>query len=399
MMPVKQINDGRQYFIAVLAMLIIPISGLSTDIYVPSLPAVSLYFNVDKSLVQLTITAYMLGMGIMQLFAGPISDTFGRKSPFLIAMAIFISVTLCIPWSSSIYELLLFRLLQGLAMATVMVSMRSVVPDLFKDQEVYKMMNYMTVAWSIGPIIAPAIGGYLQAYFGWKANFHFLASYSILAFSLAWFYLPETSQHFYSFRVTNILQRYKAILLNFQFMQGLIINGLLYSIMLLFAVVGPFLIQKEMHYSAIQNGQFSLLIGLSWFLGALTNRFMLTIKLAIKTMVCLWTMLLIGGMMLLAALVLPMNIYIIVPPLFLMSWLGGIIFPNNFARAITLFPTMTGSANALFGGVLFIISSISSGLAALLKSSTQLPLTMAYIGLISTCLIIFYVGQFKIKPN
>ncbi len=82
--------------------------------------------------------------------------------------------------------------------------MRSVIPDLFEGRELYKWMNYMVMAWSMGPIIAPAIGGYLQHYFGWKSNFYFLATYTILTGLLVYFYLPETSKHRHSFQFLNI---------------------------------------------------------------------------------------------------------------------------------------------------------------------------------------------------
>src|SRR5579872_1919392 len=156
-------------FFALLAILVIPISGLAVDIYAPSLPTVSHYFNVDKSLAQLSITSYMVGIGLMQLFAGIISDSFGRRKPFIFATLIFIIATLIIPISQSIYQLIFLRLIQGIAVALTIVPMRSVIPDLFEGKALYKWMNYMVMAWSMGPIIAPAIGGYLQHYFGWKS--------------------------------------------------------------------------------------------------------------------------------------------------------------------------------------------------------------------------------------
>src|SRR5579872_1147223 len=88
----------NKYFLVYLSFFIIPISGLAIDIYVPSLPSVMHYFNVDAALTQLSITIYMVGLGISQLFAGAISDSFGRKKPFLIAMFIFIIATTCVPF-------------------------------------------------------------------------------------------------------------------------------------------------------------------------------------------------------------------------------------------------------------------------------------------------------------
>ena len=381
----------NKYFLATLALLVIPISGLGIDIYVPSLPAVSDYFGVEKALVQLSITTYMLGLSLLKLFAGGISDSFGRRKPFLVAMFIFVIASFCVPFSQDIYQLLFLRLMQGMTVALTVVPMRSVISDLFDGRELYKMMNYMTMAWSIGPIIAPAIGGYLQFYFGWQASFYFLGFYSLIIFILVYFCLPETSQYRHAFHVGQIISRYQTVLFNSKYVVGLILNGMLYSLIIIFSVVGPFLIQTVLHYSAIQFGQISLLMGLAWFLGTMTNRFLIDIALDIKSKICFWLMLIISVMMLAIVLWMPMTIYNIVIPIFIILWVGGIVFPNYFARSVSLFPQMTGSANALFGTSVFLLAGISSGLSTFLKSTSELPLAIAYVVLIVFCLVVYYI--------
>ena len=121
----------NRYLLAILALFVTPISGLAIDIYVPSLPAVGHYFGVSAALVQLSITVYMIGLGVMQLFAGGISDSFGRRKPFLYSMFAFIIATLLIPHAHTINQLLLLRLLQGILIAIVVVPIRSVISDLF----------------------------------------------------------------------------------------------------------------------------------------------------------------------------------------------------------------------------------------------------------------------------
>jgi multidrug resistance protein len=332
----------------------------------------------------------MVGMGIMQLFAGGISDSFGRRIPFLIAMALFIIATIYIPFSHTIYQLLILRAVQGVLVAVIMVSIRCIIPDLFKERELQIMTTYTVMAWSIGPIIAPVIGGYLQQYFGWKANFYFLAGYGLLAFTLVLFYLPETTPCYHHFHPATILKRYKTILSNKSFLSGIMIDGLLYSLILLFAVVGPFLIQTVLHYSAVQFGHIALLIGLAWFIGAMTSRFLVNIVLSLKSKIIFWNMLFIVIAMIAAAAFISMNIYLIMIPLILIVWLSGILFPRYAARAIALFPETSASTNALFGAFVFMISGISSALGSFLKSTSQLPLSIAYLGIIIVCLGINY---------
>ncbi len=388
----SQAVPANKNFLAAIVFFILPLSGLAIDIYVPSLPAVSHYFGADKASVQLTISAYMLGMGLSQLFAGGIADSFGRRKPFLIAMFLFIVATFAIPFVQTINQLLLLRLLQGILAAMVAVPMRAVIADLFAGPHYHKMASYMTMTWSIGPIIAPAIGGYLQHYFGWQANFYFLGIYCLISLIAIIFYLPETSPHQHPFHVIQILKRYKEMLFHKTFLMGLMTNGILYSIIILFSIVGPFLIQTVLHYSAVEFGRVALLTGLAWFMGTMINRFIINVPLKKKAQACFSIMLLVAIISLFLNFMLPMNIYLIVTPTLLILLVGGILFPNYFSQGISLFPKTTGSANALFGAFVFFIPSISSSLGTFLKSNTALPLMVTYSGLIAVCLIIYYLG-------
>lgn len=383
----------NNYLIAAIVLLTTPISGLAIDIFVPSLPAITHYFAVDKSLAQLAITTYMAGLGLVQLFAGSISDSFGRKIPFTVSMVIFILATLLVPVSNDINQLLILRFIQGASVGLTVVPIRAVITDIFESRELKKMMNYMTMAWAIGPIIAPALGGYLQHYFNWQACFYFLAIYSSILFILSLLFLPETTNIKHPFKIREILIRYQTILLDREYQAGLLTNSLLYSLVILFSVVAPFLLQNVLHYSPIQFGYVSLLMGFAWFLGTVTNRFVIDVPLFEKAKFCFWSMLAISITMLTAALIFQLNIYNVVVPSFILYWLGGVVFPNNFVRSIARYPKSTGSANALFSGFLFFIVAVASALGTLLKSSSELPLAAAYVTIMILCLALFFIDQ------
>jgi Bcr/CflA subfamily drug resistance transporter len=383
-------SNRLRHFWAIIPLLIIPITGLSVDIYIPSLPAMSHFFHVDKSLIQLTITFYMLGAGITQLFSGPISDSFGRKKPFLAGMFIFILTTFFVTLTKNIDLLLCLRLIQGIMVGILITPIRAIIPDLFSGKKMQQMMTYMTTAWSIGPIIAPVIGGYLQHYFDWQANFYFLLIYSLLMFGLVVFFLPETSVHRHDFKLQVIFRNYKEILSSPEYLRNVFSNGLLYSIILLFAVISPFLIQNVLHFSTVQYGHITLFIGLAWFLGSIINRFTFHFNFAKKNQCCLWLMLIINSVMLLLSLIMPVNIYSLMIPLFCLVLVGGIVFSGYFPQAISLFPTKTGSAGSLIGACVFFIAGGISALGTFLKSTSQTPLTLAYLVLIGICLILSY---------
>ncbi|WP_259423836.1 MFS transporter [Coxiella burnetii] len=385
-----QISESQRYWYAAIALFIVPLSGLSIDIFVPSLPVISHYFGATKSLAQLSITMYMLGMGVMQLFSGSISDSFVRKKPFLIAMLINIVVTLLIPLSHTIYELLFLRLMQGILVAILIVPIRAIFDDLFSGVEFHKMTTYSTVIWSIGPVVAPAIGGYLQHYFGWQSNVYFIGVYNIIAFLLILFFMPETSRYRHPFQTASLLQRYKEILSHSEYIRMLIVNCALYSIVILFSIVGSFLIQKVLHYSPVDFGHMEFLTGLAWFFGAMTNRAFIHAPYNLKVKIGLWSLLIVSLISIFAASILPLTIYAVMIPTFILIYLGGTVFPNNFAKALSLFPKINGSANSLFGAFIFLLPGLSSALGTLLKTNSVIPLLTSYLGLIAFSLIIFY---------
>lgn len=392
-LPNTQNRSNYRYFLVFLALFILPISGLSIDIYVPSLPAVSTYFGIDIGLAQLTITAYMMGLGGMQLLAGPISDSFGRRTPYLVSMFFYILATLAIPFSPSIHFLLFLRFIQGVMVAVMVVPLRSIISDLFEGPEYYKMVNYMTMAWSIGPIIAPMIGGYLQHYFGWKSNFVFLSAYASISFLLNLMLLPDTSTKHHPFQVIKIFERYKEIISNKVFILSILTNSLLYSIIILFAIVTPFLFQNVLHYTPIQFGHIALLSGLAWFTGGILSRLLVYIPHYKKSKIAVWSMLTISIIFLLIDFFIPMNFFLIVTPVILFEVIGGINFSNNFARGVALFPNASGSANALFSAFVFLISGMVSGLGALLKTNSLLPLAITYVVIVVMLVGLHYLQK------
>ncbi|OGO90632.1 MAG: hypothetical protein A3F10_06905 [Coxiella sp. RIFCSPHIGHO2_12_FULL_42_15] len=378
--------QSNRYLLIFLVLFLLPISGLSTDIFVPSLPALKLDFATQQSLVQLTITAYMLGLGIMQFFAGPISDSFGRRKPFLGSMLFYIITSLWIPFSHSIYEIVVLRALQGAAVAISVVPLRAIVADLFKGHEFQKISNTVALAWSIGPIIAPFIGGYLQHYFGWQACFYALTIYSAIGFIAIFLLMPETSAHRHSFHWISIAKRYREILTHKKYLAAVIMNGLLYSMVILFSVIVPFLTKSLLHYNAIQFGHLALLIGVAWALGSIVNRFMIHWDSRKKVTLFLSAMLILNVIQLLYLFLFPFHITIFMTLNFIFFFFGAIVLTNNFSFALALFPHANGSANALFGAFVFLIPTGISLLGTLLKTSSALPMTFAFFIIVILCL-------------
>ncbi len=139
---------------------------MSTDIYLPSLPAIAQDFQTGKSLSQATMTSFVLALTLSQLIAGPVSDAMGRKIFILTSLFVQFLAIVAIIYSATIQWMIGLRFLQKLGTALMMVPVRTINIDVLSDHTLKKQLNYNTISFAIGPIIASFIGSYLQHYFG-----------------------------------------------------------------------------------------------------------------------------------------------------------------------------------------------------------------------------------------
>lgn len=365
----------------VVALYIIPLTGLSIDVYVPSLPNLAEYFKVSSLLAQNTISVYILGLGLSQLICGNIIDRYGRRIPLLSGLFLYLIFAILIILSRNIHLVSLFRLMQGLSMGFIAVSARSVFIDLYSGDEYYRKASYMTIAYSIGPIVAPAIGGVLEHYFGWQSCFYFLIIYAVIGFILVYLFLPETIKQRSEINLSAMIGRYKAMLIHKEYLLNLISLSMLNSALMLFALVGPFIIQTKLNYSPIVFGQMALLCGLSWFIGNITNRLFIQVSRDYKINLALK----IAGIDLLIMLTLAFfwfNIYVIVIPICVLLVAASVIFSNLFVHSPTLFPKFAASASAFMAGAFGLFSAfICWFLTESISTTNQVSLTIGYASL------------------
>jgi MFS transporter, DHA1 family, multidrug resistance protein len=372
-----------------LILFMTPLAGIGIDLYTPSLPAIMAYFHTNESLVKLTIAFYLLGYGIGQPFFGTLSDCYGRKKLLYIGMIFFAMASFIAVYSPSIEMLLFMRFLQGIGAASSGVIAKSIVTDSFTGKEINKASTYMSLIWGLGPIIAPAIGGYLQYYLGWTSSFHLLALYGLAVFLLSLSLLPETNKNLIALNVASIINSYKQTLTHSIFLGSILGMAIVYSVITIFAVVAPFLIQEVLHYSSIAYGNIALVMGIAYFLGSFFNRFLIgtmtTYKLLFVTNLIA---LLVSIVMVVFSLQNEVNLASIAIPTFIIFFCGGIIFPNCMAICLSLFAEIAGTASAVMGFLFVVATSLVSALASLLETTSAFPLSMSYLILIALNLVL-----------
>jgi DHA1 family bicyclomycin/chloramphenicol resistance-like MFS transporter len=374
-----------------LLLFLIPfLQGMGIDLYVPSMPIIADYFHANVGLVQQTIGFYMLAFGIGQLVLGILSDITGRRKIIIASALCFTVTSFLAALSINIYLLIIYRFFQGLSIGGLGATIRAVSTDRFKDKHLVKAMTYFSTSWALGPIIGPVIGGYLQHFFNWQADFYFFGIYGALVLSYIFLALPETHINTLPFNYKQIHFSIKSIITHPIFLYGSIMLVFAYAVLIVFNVIGPFLIQNILHYSVIAYSRMALLLGFGFFLGGLLNRLFTNY---FKPMPIVFFAVILGLLtsiiMLSLGIFIQINIYIILPPVFLLLLLIGLIFPNMIAKIFSLFPKQGGITSTLYGVLVAIGIFFTTLLISIFKTSSQVSMTLIYVGLFSLCLVFF----------
>lgn len=174
-------------------VLLAGIGALNMSIFLPSLNAMTDYFDTSYAIMQISLSGYLAATAALQIFIGPISDKVGRRKVVLVAIGIFILATIGAMFAKSVEVFLAFRLLQA-SVATSLVLSRTIVRDMVPQDQAASMIGYVTMGMALVPMFGPMIGGVLQEVFDWHATFAFLTLAGIAVFALAFFDLGETVQ-------------------------------------------------------------------------------------------------------------------------------------------------------------------------------------------------------------
>jgi len=184
------------------------------DTYLPAFGAIGAELQATPLQVQQTLTAYLVPFAIMALWHGALSDALGRRRVVLVGLALFALASIGAALASSIEALLAWRALQGTVAGVGMTVGRAVIRDVADGPQAQRMLAQVTVMFAIAPAVAPIIGGWLDAYAGWRSVFVFLALLAVAIMAFCWRFLPETlaPAHRQSLRPGPMARAYWALL-------------------------------------------------------------------------------------------------------------------------------------------------------------------------------------------
>ena len=387
----KALQENHQGFSTILALSLIPLSGFATDVYLPSLPAMAKDLHVSPAAIQLSLVLFMFSTGISQIFIGSILDSFGRFKISIVSLALFSATSFIIAIVPNIYVIYLMRIIQGIAIAFIVVGKRAYFVDIYSGEKLKSYISLFAIIWACAPIMAPFLGGYLQSIFGWRSNFYFLGMLSLLFLVLELIYSGETLKYFHPFKMKAIAQTYRGMLKAADFTLGLLIIGVCFGLVIIYSLSSPFIIQNVLGHSAVATGYSSLLSGLSIMMGGIIAKSLLKKPLAKKVITALAIQ--IGLVVLMISTTqLGSNLYTLIGFTIGIHICGGFIFNIIYGYCLSRFSKNAGVASGLTGGAMYMVSSVFSyGFANLFTVKSQLLLGVANIALILMIIFLFMV--------
>lgn len=376
--PVK--SHKLLFFVLILAVCL---TNVASDIYAPSLPAIAKNLGASIHLVQYSMAVYMLGVALSQLIYGPISDGFGRKIPLTIGISIMVIGSFMCLFAPNIDVLILGRFIQGCGAGACAALWRAVFRDVFTGEELSKYGSKLVIFVMFIVPAAPALGGYLQHYFDWRASFIFMSVYALIALISIIVGFKETSQHHDSekLRLSYMMNTFRQLFSSRIFMGVTVCTFLSYGAFFAWFTAGPVLLIHVVGISPVAFGWMTFLGGgfayglAGWLNGKLVSHFGMSNMMRAGFSI----MILSGILMLMGKVIIGINVWDIIIPVILFYFGSSFIWPNAFATAFTPFGKIAGYAGALYGFMQISGGAAIGAIISHLPTANQIPLALVML--------------------
>ncbi|MFF0825949.1 multidrug effflux MFS transporter [Brevibacillus sp. NPDC003359] len=369
-------NKSRRLWMAAILGSLSAFGPLSLDMYLPALPMLADDLQTSTSMTQLSLTACMLGLSIGQLFAGPISDVRGRRIPLIIGLILYAVSSFLCAVAPSIYTFVLLRFVQGLAGSAGIVIARATVRDLYSGTELTKFFALLMLINGIAPIAAPIVGGQILQFTTWHGVFVVLGLIGAIMFLVVLLALPETLPQDRRSKagIGNTLTTFGILLKDRVFMGYAMAQGLVIAAMFAYIAGSPFVFQKIYEVSP---QTFSLIFAINGVGIIIASQ--ITGKLAGKVketsmFIAGISIAGVGGILLLAMILLQAGLIAVLVPLFFVVSSVGIVGATGFSLAMQNQSKAAGSASALQGLLSFISGGIVAPLVGISGEHTAIPM-------------------------
>jgi DHA1 family bicyclomycin/chloramphenicol resistance-like MFS transporter len=371
---------------------VVAIGPLSIDMYLPGLPTLQRHFHSDATATQLSLAVFFAGLAIGQLIYGPVSDRFGRRTPLLVGLAIYVIATLGCALAPSMPALIGLRFLQALGSCSGIVMTRAMVRDRFPPQDMARILSLLILVIGIAPILAPILGSVVLEHLGWQAIFHIQAAFGVLCFVAVATYIAETHRPppGTSLSLGSALAGYAQLLSHRRFMGYALAGGTAQGGMFAYISVSSFVF---IEIYALSPNAYAWIFGANAFgliAASQVNRWLLGRYPAQKVLRAAIAAYFASSLVLLFA---ASTGFGGLPGVLLPLWLCitslGFTFPNSVAAAMAPFGDRAGAASGLLGTLQFVIAGTTAAIVGHWYDGSAVPMAavIAVCGLGSNLLL------------
>lgn len=351
-------RHNSAFFLFVFLGMLTAFGPFVTDMYLPSLPAMTSYFGTSVSMVQLGLTFSMLGLAAGQLVFGPLSDKYGRRAPLLISMGLFLVSTLGCIFSPTIELFVLLRFVQGLAGAGGIVISRSIATDKFKGLNLAKALAVVGAINGIAPVAAPVLGGAILKVTTWRGVFAVLFVLGVALLGACIHFNESLSRVKRSQEsVWKTLSLFKQVVKNRTFMLYVLQMAFAQGMLFGYIAASPFIIQEHYGFSPFAFSLFFAANAVAIGTGAALS---VKFKRQENCVLASCAGMLVCSVALLAALLAGAGVWMFEALLFVMLFMMGLSFTASTALAMDAVRGQAGTGSALLGASGFLFGSIVS---------------------------------------
>lgn len=368
------------------------IGALSIDMFLPGLPDIRHDFQTTTSNAQLTLSMFMIGLAFGNLFAGPISDSTGRRKPLIIAMIIFTLASLGIVFVHNIWLMVALRFLQGVTGGAAAVISRAIASDMYSGNELTKFMALLMLVNGIAPVVAPTIGGIILNYSVWRMVFVILTIFGFVMVIGSLLKVPE------SLTVTNresssglktMFKNFKILLKTPRFVLPMLIQGMTFVLLFTYISASPFIIQKIYGMTAIQFSWMFAGIGITLIISSQLTGYLVDFIDSQKLMRGMTMIQIIGVILVTIVLLNHWNFWILaIGFIILIAPVTGVA-TLGFTIAMDESSSGRGSSSSLLALVQFLFGGVASPLVGVKGEDNPIP----YIIIIIATAVILIILQ------
>jgi DHA1 family bicyclomycin/chloramphenicol resistance-like MFS transporter len=371
------VHAGRRARLALVLGSLSAFGALTIDMYLPAMPGMAAELRTSAPIVQLTLTAFVIGLALGQVIVGPLSDSWGRRNPLLIGMALYVAGSIWCALAPSAGWLIGARILQSLGAAAGAVLARAIVRDLFEGTAMTRFFSSLMLVNGVAPIVAPVIGGQLLTVATWRAVFVVLAVVGAVLLLAVVFALPESlpAERRQPAHLRDTLRSFATLATDRHYLRYVLAAALMFAAVFAYISGSSFVLQDVYGLTAQQyslvfaaNGLGIVLLGHAngLLVGPIADEHTL-LRISL-TVACL------GSLGVLACALFGLALPLLLICLFTVVSMLGVVLANATSLALARHGSAAGAASSLQGLLQFLVGGLAASAMSLVAQATAIPM-------------------------